>query len=63
MRLTCKYGSGYVGETTNGQEVILYHWHNSWLLLKHIHYIKYHPEAFEETIKMEIDIDNVTETL
>ena len=57
MRLICKYGSGYIGMTNNRQEVILYEWHNIYLLMKHIHYLRTYSEAFEETEEIEIDVD------
>jgi hypothetical protein len=56
MQLTCVLGSSYIG-VTHGHEVTVHRWVNSWQLMKHIHYLRFHPEAFEETVKVEIDVD------
>jgi hypothetical protein len=41
----------------HSHQIELHRWQNAWLLMRHIHYLKYRPEAFEETVKMEIDLD------
>lgn len=55
MRLTCGNGSKFIGVTKDNHTVVLYEWHNSWLLYKHIHWLRL--QRGEEYVLEPIAID------
>jgi hypothetical protein len=46
MKLVPANGNAFIGNTPRGK-IMLYEWHNSWLLARHIHYNKFYQQLLE----------------